>query len=131
MSQALPGARFPAPVSERASEPMSQALPGARLPAPVDDWYALPVLEGELIRLEPLTLDHADGYLAAGRDDEEVFRWLNTPGSTSGAPRTRADALADIESALAAAAERQRFAYAQIDVATGEFAGSTSFYDVN
>jgi RimJ/RimL family protein N-acetyltransferase len=94
------------------------------------DWYALPVLTGTLLRLEPISLAHVEGYLAAAVGDEEVFRWMNTPGSVSGAPRTLADARADVEASLAAAERRERFAYAQIDAATGEFAGTTSFYDV-
>jgi RimJ/RimL family protein N-acetyltransferase len=99
-----------------------------------DDWYAMPVLAGELIRLEPLAAEHAAGYLAAvgkGSDAEEVFRWLRTPGSTSGAPRTLADARTDVAASLAARARGERFAYAQIDVRTGEFAGTTSYYDVD
>jgi RimJ/RimL family protein N-acetyltransferase len=98
-----------------------------------DEWYALPVLTGRLIRLEPLAAEHAEGYLAAagaGADAEEVFRWLMTVGSVSGAPRTLEDARADVTAALAARARGERFAYAQFDVATGEFAGTTSYYDV-
>jgi N-acetyltransferase len=98
------------------------------------EWYAMPTLAGRLIRLEPLAAEHAPGYLAAagtGTDAEDVFRWLRTPGSTSGAPRTLSDAHADVIAALAARARGERFAYAQIDAATGEFAGSTSLYDVD
>ena len=100
---------------------------------PADLWYALPVLAGNLVRLEPLALEHAPGYLAAaggGADAEDVFRWLNTPGSSSGAPRTLDDARADIVSALAARARGERFAYAQIDAATADVMGTSSFYDV-
>jgi N-acetyltransferase len=99
-----------------------------------NDWYAMPVLAGNLVRLEPLTAEHAAGYLAAageGADAEEVFRWLRTPGSGDGAPRSLDDARADVAAALAARAHGQRFAYAQIDARTGEFAGSTSYYDVD
>jgi len=94
-----------------------------------EQWYELPVLTGSLIRLEPLTLAHAEGYLAVGQN-EDVFRWLNTPGSTTGAPRTIDDARADIHAALDAAARRERFALAQFDAKTGEFAGTSSYYDV-
>ena len=93
-------------------------------------WYELPILCGQFIRLEPISLAHAQGYLAAGGGDEDVFRWLNTPGSATGAPRTIDDARADIRASLDAAARRERFAYAQIDVRTGQFAGTTSYYDV-
>ncbi|MGI8677653.1 MAG: GNAT family N-acetyltransferase [Jatrophihabitans sp.] len=98
-----------------------------------DAWYALPALTGQLVRLEPMRAEHADGYLAgAGTspDADEVFRWLNTPGSGSGAPRTLEDARVDVRAALAARARGERFAYAQFDVATGRFAGSSSYYEV-
>jgi RimJ/RimL family protein N-acetyltransferase len=101
---------------------------------PAELWYAMPVLTGRLIRLEPLTLEHAPGYLAAagtGADAEDVFRWVVTSGSTSGAPRTPEDARADVLAALAARANGIRFAYAQVDAGTGEFAGSSSYYDID
>lgn len=94
----------------------------------------MPVLAGRFVRLEPLAAEHAAGYLSAagdGADAEEVFRWLRTPGSTSGAPRTLADARADIVAALAARARGERFAYAQFDAISGEFAGTTSLYDID
>ncbi len=99
-----------------------------------DEWYTLPVLAGRLIRLEPLAAEHAPGYLGAagtGTDAEDVFRWLATVGSAAtGAPRTLQDARADVAAALAARARGERLAYAQIDAATGEFAGSSSYYDI-
>ena len=88
----------------------------------------MPVLAGRLVRLEPLALEHAAGYLAAagtGADAEEVFRWMYPA-----APETIEDARAHIETALALRASRERFAYAQFDVATGEFAGTSSYYEV-
>jgi RimJ/RimL family protein N-acetyltransferase len=93
----------------------------------------MPVLAGRLVRLEPLALEHAPGYLAAagaGPDADEVFRWLNSPGSTTGAPRSLDDARADILAALGARARGERFAYVQLDAATGEVAGSSSYYEV-
>jgi RimJ/RimL family protein N-acetyltransferase len=94
------------------------------------DWFRLPTLTGRLIRLEPMNAAHVEGYFAAGHDREDVFRWLNTPGSASGALRTVADAQLDVEAALAAAPRRERLAFAQIDVATGAFAGTSSYYDI-
>lgn len=100
-----------------------------------DAWYALPVLSGNLIRLEPLAIEHAPGYLAAagtGADAEEVFRWLLPPsGSSMREPTTLADAERHILDALAARARGFRFPYAQIDAVTGEVAGTTSYYEVN
>jgi RimJ/RimL family protein N-acetyltransferase len=99
-----------------------------------DEWYSLPVLEGRLVRLEPIAIEHASGYLAAagaGTDAEDVFRWVSTPGSVAtGAPRTLDDAQADIASGLAARGRGERFPYAQFDAVTNEFAGSSSYYDI-
>ena len=93
-----------------------------------DDWYAMPVLAGRLIRLEPLAYEHAAGYLAAagsGADADEVFRWMSPA-----APQSVDEARAHIVTALAARASGERFAYAQVDAVTGEFAGTSSYYDI-
>jgi N-acetyltransferase len=93
-----------------------------------DDWYTLPVLSGRLIRLEPLAYEHAEGYLAAagtGDEAEEVFRWMYPA-----APKSLDDARAHISAGLASRARGERFPYAQIDAASGEVAGTSSFYDV-
>ena len=90
-------------------------------------WYAMPVLAGDKIRLEPLAVEHASGYFkAASPDEDEVFRWLNVPP-----PENEDAAREQILAALAARARGERFAHAQIDAVTGEFAGTTSFYEVN
>jgi RimJ/RimL family protein N-acetyltransferase len=89
----------------------------------------MPVHAGRLVRLEPMVIEHAAGYLSAAggeQDADEVFRWL-----TEWPPRTVADAVGQIERALVGRAQGQRFAYAQFDAVTGEFAGSTSLYEVN
>jgi len=90
-------------------------------------WYAMPVLAGDKIRLEPLAVEHASGYFkAASPDEDEVFRWLNVPP-----PENEDAAREQILAALAARARGERFAYAQVDAVTREFAGTTSFYEVN
>ncbi|MDT4914528.1 MAG: N-acetyltransferase [Pseudonocardiales bacterium] len=95
----------------------------------------MPVLTGRVIRLEPMAMEHAEGYLAAagtGEDAEEVFRWVSTPSSfATGAPRTLEDARTDVAWALAARARGDRFAYTQFDAVTGEFAGTSSYYDID
>jgi RimJ/RimL family protein N-acetyltransferase len=102
---------------------------------PPELWYAMPLLTGRLIRLEPLALEHAPGYLAAAgsaAQAAEVFRWLSAPSDApQREPLTLADAEQHILDALAAHARGARFAYAQIDVATDDVAGTTSYYDVN
>jgi RimJ/RimL family protein N-acetyltransferase len=88
----------------------------------------MPLLTGRLIRLEPLAYEHAEGYLAAagtGAEADEVFRWMSPS-----APRSVDEARAHIAAALAARARGERFAYAQFDAVTGEFAGTSSYYDV-
>jgi RimJ/RimL family protein N-acetyltransferase len=93
------------------------------------EWFALPVLAGSRVRLEPLAIEHAPGYLAAagtGADAEEVFRWMFLP-----APVTEDDARQHVLDAVAARAAGSRLAYAQVDAATGAFAGTTSYYDVD
>jgi RimJ/RimL family protein N-acetyltransferase len=95
----------------------------------------MPVLCGRLIRLQPLAIEHAAGYLAAagtGTEAADVFRWVTTVGSAAtGAPRTLEDARADINAALGSRARGTRFAYAQFDAVTDEFAGSSSYYDID
>jgi RimJ/RimL family protein N-acetyltransferase len=93
------------------------------------EWFALPVLAGSRVRLEPLAIEHAAGYLAAagtGADAEEVFRWMFPP-----APVTEDDARQHVLDAVAARAAGSRLAYAQIDAATGAFAGTSSYYDID
>ena len=58
-----------------------------------------------------------------------MFRWLN-PSTAPRRARALGDAEEHIDAALAARAAGERFAYAQFDAATGEFAGTTSLYDV-
>lgn len=78
------------------------------------------VLEGELVRLEPLSMTHYDGFCAIGLDES-----LWTVGLT--VLKTKDDVRRYIESAL----EQQRrgicLPFATIDKRTGAVAGSTRF----
>jgi RimJ/RimL family protein N-acetyltransferase len=97
-------------------------------------WYALPVLTGTKVRLEPLAVEHAEGYLAAagtGEEAAEIFRWLTPPKGTLVEPVTLDDARQHIVTALAARAGGTRLPYAQFDIATGRFIGTTSFYEID
>jgi RimJ/RimL family protein N-acetyltransferase len=81
-----------------------------------------------------LAIEDAEGYLAAAgtpAESEEVFRWMTPPRDTLNPPTTLDDARSHIEMALAARARGERLAYAQFDGATGDFIGSTSFYEIN
>jgi RimJ/RimL family protein N-acetyltransferase len=83
-------------------------------------WFDRPVLKGQRVRLEPLSLDHAEGLFEAGRDPE-VWTWLSGPQ-----PQSLDDVRADITKTLA---QPDRVAWAQLD-AGGRVAGTTSYYEI-
>lgn len=99
------------------------------MPAAPSSWFAMPAHTGRLVRLEPLAVEHAPGYLAAagtGDDAEETFRWLALEP-----PRTVEDACRQIVAALAARARGERLPYGQLDTASGDVIGTTSLYEVS
>jgi RimJ/RimL family protein N-acetyltransferase len=57
--------------------------------------WTTPTLEGELVRLEPMTAAHEDGLWEASRD-ERTWRWLSIEQ-----PQTREEMHAYVEAALA------------------------------
>jgi RimJ/RimL family protein N-acetyltransferase len=81
------------------------------------------VLEGERVRLEPLEPRHAPGLWAAAQDPE-IFRWIPfriaSPQDVDGM----------IALASAAAAKGALLSFAQIQRASGEIMGSTSYLAV-
>ena len=85
------------------------------------DFTATPVLAGLLVRLEPLAPDHAPAVLAAA-DDEEVFRWL---------PFVRPRTPADAETLVARYLDGPTVPWVQVDAATGDVIGMTTFYEVD
>ncbi|MFC4910636.1 GNAT family N-acetyltransferase [Actinomadura gamaensis] len=90
-----------------------------------DAWFDRPVLTGRYVRLEPLAEEHAEGLFEAGKDPA-VWRWLSHRR-----PADLDEMRAIVADALAACERRQRLPWAQIDVATGEVAGTTSFYEID
>jgi RimJ/RimL family protein N-acetyltransferase len=75
------------------------------------------------LRLEPLSLDHLDGLLAAAADGELWnLRFTSVPAPQG----TRAY----IESALQQQAQGHRLPFAVVDAETDEVLGSTSFHDI-
>ncbi|MCD9196735.1 GNAT family N-acetyltransferase [Aeromicrobium wangtongii] len=86
------------------------------------DFHHPAPLTSRLVRLEPLTPEHAEGVLAAA-DSDEVFRWLSFER-----PRDLAAARALVDRYLG---DPALVAWAQIDTATGRVAGLTTFYDVD
>ncbi|WP_410618029.1 GNAT family N-acetyltransferase [Amycolatopsis sp. cmx-8-4] len=87
----------------------------------MSDWSTLPTLTGEHVRLEPLTPDHAKGLFEAGADPG-IWAWLSVrqPLDVPAAERMISDALSD----------PARRPFAQLDVASGRVAGTTSYYQV-
>ena len=78
-------------------------------------------LEGKLVRLEPLTLEHAPGLLAVG-NEESIWRYFSVA-----APSNLTEATQWIEVRLGDQAAGQRIPLAVISLADGQFAGSTGY----
>lgn len=82
------------------------------------------VLEGENVRLEPLSLEHAPALAIAGRDPL-VWRFLlRRPLSSED------DAREMVREALAAAADRSQLPFAIVARSTGRAIGSTRFMEI-
>jgi RimJ/RimL family protein N-acetyltransferase/nitroimidazol reductase NimA-like FMN-containing flavoprotein (pyridoxamine 5'-phosphate oxidase superfamily) len=88
-------------------------------------WWDDPVLTGRHVRLEPLRPAHASGLHDAGTDPE-VWRWLGTAR-----PRDPIGMQEWVAVALAGRDARTRLPWAQIDLASGRVAGTTSYYDIS
>jgi len=80
-------------------------------------------LRGEIVAIEPLADEHAEGILAAA-DSDEVFAWLPypRPGDLRAAQAWIADALPDGEA-------RRRLPFAVRGRESGAVIGSTSYWD--
>jgi RimJ/RimL family protein N-acetyltransferase len=84
----------------------------------------LPVtLEGNGVRLEPLTSDHRDGLAAAASDGRLWELWYTSVPS----PESTATYIAD---ALAGQTAGQMLPWAVRDLSSGIIAGSTRFHDI-
>jgi len=83
------------------------------------------ILEGNIVRLEPLTLEHAAGVLAAG-SSESIWTFFAVP-----APKNLGEAQKWIESRLSDQASGQRLPFAVICLSDGKFAGSTGYAAVS
>ena len=79
------------------------------------------VLEGKIVRLEPLARRHETGLFEAARD-ERVWRWMPYD---AGGSRQRFHAW--LEDALAASSAGTEAAFATVDAGTGEPVGSTRY----
>ncbi len=79
------------------------------------------ILEGELVRLEPLTLAHEDDLWEASRD-ERTWQWLSIVQ-----PATRADFRAYLDAALENVAAGVELPFATVLRSSGRVVGSTRF----
>jgi RimJ/RimL family protein N-acetyltransferase len=77
-------------------------------------------LEGRIVRLEPLAVEHAEG-LAAAASDPRIWRWMTVPGHEPEAFN------AWFAAALGAAAAGHEAPYAILLRETGEPVGSTRY----
>ncbi len=81
------------------------------------------VLEGDHVRLEPLSLSHLDGLCAVGLDPD-IWRWM--PSRV----RDREEMSAYLESALRSQVEGTALPFATIAKATEDVAGSTRYGNI-
>lgn len=79
------------------------------------------MLEGDLVRLEPLRPEHEDGLWEASRD-ERTWRWLSIVQ-----PGTRLELRDYLEAALANAAAGVELPFATVRLEDGRIVGSTRF----
>lgn len=87
----------------------------------MSDWNTHPTLSGRHVRLEPLSPEHAKGLFEAGTDPG-IWTWLSL--------RRPADLPATEAMVEQTLADPDRRPWAQIDVASGRVAGTTSYYQV-
>ena len=89
------------------------------------DFRVLPiVLEGRLVRLEPLAIEHVEPLIRAG-SDPEIFGWHTTRMDGP------ADFRAYVEAALADQARGAALPFATIDRRCGAVIGSTRFGNID
>jgi RimJ/RimL family protein N-acetyltransferase len=80
-------------------------------------------LQGQVVRLEPLTLDHLDQLCDVGLD-EDLWRW------TTSVIRTRDELRAYIQAALDGQAQGTTLPFVTIEQATGRAIGSTRYGNI-
>ena len=86
-------------------------------------WVEPLTLEGTVVRLEPLSLEHVPGLTAVGLDGE-LWRWTLSSIQTPG------DMRAYVEQALTAAVDGSEVPFATVERATGTVVGSTRFLSI-
>jgi RimJ/RimL family protein N-acetyltransferase len=86
-------------------------------------WVEPVVLEGSVVRLEPLSLDHLLGLTKVGLD-AEIWRWMAQLVTSPGDMRDY------VEAALEAQEKGKETPFATIEVASGNPVGSTRFMSI-
>lgn len=81
------------------------------------------VLTGKHVRLEPLTLRHIEGLVAAAAGDRSLYQW-------SPVPQSKADAVKYIETAISWREAGTAVPFATMRVNDGVVVGSTRFFDI-
>ncbi|MEO6351360.1 MAG: GNAT family N-acetyltransferase [Candidatus Limnocylindrales bacterium] len=86
-------------------------------------WVEPVTLEGKVVRLEPLSLDHLPGLIAIGLDSD-IWRWMPTAIQTPGEMRTY------IERALAGRESGLEMPFATIERSSGRVVGGTRYMNI-
>lgn len=86
-------------------------------------WVEPLTLEGTVVRLEPLSLEHIPGLTAVGLD-AELWRWTLSTIQTPG------DMRAYVEKALSAAADGSEVPFATVERGSGRVVGSTRYLNI-
>lgn len=87
-------------------------------------WVQPVVLEGTVVRLEPLSLDHLAGLNAVGLD-KDIWRWMLRD------IHTPADLRSYVTTALESAAAGDEMPFATIESASGKVVGSTRYMSIS
>lgn len=87
-------------------------------------WVEPVVLEGQWVRLEPLSLDHVAGLTDVGLD-AEIWRWMPLAVTTPGEMR------ALVETALTDAADGSQVPFATVERASNRVVGSTRYLNID
>ena len=87
-------------------------------------WVEPVVLEGQIVRLEPLALDHVAGLTDIGLD-AEIWRWMPVSVQSPGEMR------ALVENALSAATDGSQVPFATVERASNRVVGSTRYMNID
>ncbi|MGH9604829.1 MAG: GNAT family N-acetyltransferase [Terracidiphilus sp.] len=85
--------------------------------------FEVPLLSGSYVRLEPLSLDHVDGLVAAAAEDRSPYQWTFVP-------QGRNATVQYVETALAWRDEGTALPFATVRIADGAVVGSTRFWNI-